>query len=93
MRSHVRHLLGLRQDFKQVISRKEIEPSKDSALLFKVILEATLYFLEVSIASPEGLKQTNVVLELTRARLEYVRILISALDDLDPELVHGLELL
>ena len=92
MRSHVLHLLGLRQDFKQVIGGKEIETSKDSAFLLKIVLKTTLYLFKVIVASLESLKQTNVILELACARCEHVGVSLSALDNRLPGLVHSLEL-
>ena len=93
MRSHVLHLLSLRQDFKQVIGGKEVETSEDGALLLKIILEATLDLFKVIIHSPEGLKQTNIVLKLACAGLKHVGVSLCALNNHLPGLVHGLKLL
>lgn len=93
MRSHVLDFLSLRKDFKQILGGQEVESGEDSALLLKIVLETTLHLLEVGVAHSEGLQETRAILKFTRAGNQHVRVVLSALDDLDPLLVDSLELL
>ena len=93
MRTDVLDFLGLGEDFKEILRGQEVETSEDSTLFFKIVLETTLNLLEVLIAHLEGLEEARTILKLTCASNEHVRVVLSALNDLDPLLVNSLEFL
>lgn len=86
MGSHSAHLFRLREDFKKIVIREEVESSKVRSLLLQVLLETFLDKLKVLV----GVKETLFVAFLTTV-VKDAWVLLALVHDVAPLNIDSLE--
>lgn len=88
MRSYILDFFRLRQNFKQVVIRQEVESSEHCPLRFQVISKTTLDNFKVLVCLFESLFET-----LSGASIQCVWLLFGSGNASSPNLINFLELL
>lgn len=90
VRLHLFDVLGLRQNFEQLIIGQEVETGEDGTLSFEVILKTLLDAIEIQVHGFNGRKHGLLV---TKAGGQSVGVLLGTLDNFSPVLIDLLEAL